>query len=475
MNMHRALGIQRSSETQHSNMGVCGAMSTSLSILPSFEEKYLKVPDSLHVLTEKEQTTNLISSRAIPSASKSGTVGHLLSSTSGPHKDFHFSPTPSQESRQHNYPFISSEASAATCQSSLSNIHSTSLDNYPMENSNNSWGEDAYHDCINFSMNVPVQNDQVESLAVVMTSDDQVKRSDWQDWSDQLINDDDVLDSSWSDILVDINPPDTKFLGESEVHACQSDTLPPPPPLPAAAAALSGQSCLVGSPSSTAALTKPRMRWTPELHEVFVEAISKLGGSEKATPKGVLKLMNVEGLTIYHVKSHLQKYRTARYKPEPSEGIPEKKTTNVTEMPSLDLKTTMGITEALRMQMEVQKQLHEQLEIQRKLQLRIEEQGKYLEMMFEKTKDIGKDLKVSSSSRTDEHPSPSNKTKHTSPNNRSEALEKDPVSLNDRSNSGGNSPDKKAREDHESDDRDMCCSPPSKRAKTEETSGFHES
>ncbi|KAF0890983.1 hypothetical protein E2562_005092 [Oryza meyeriana var. granulata] len=139
---------------------------------------------------------------------------------------------------------------------------------------------------------------------------------------------------------------------------------------------------LTGS-AGAGAPSKTRIRWTQDLHERFVDCVNQLGGADKATPKGILKLMNSDGLTIYHIKSHLQKYRIAKYMPASSEGKQQEKRATGNDMQNLDPKTGMQITEALRVQLDVQRSLHEQLEIQRSLQLRIEEQGKKLQKMFE--------------------------------------------------------------------------------------------
>ncbi|XP_030452872.1 myb family transcription factor RLI1 isoform X1 [Syzygium oleosum] len=136
------------------------------------------------------------------------------------------------------------------------------------------------------------------------------------------------------------------------------------------------------SPTVSVLSNKMRIRWTQDLHEKFVECVNCLGGAEKATPKAILKLMDSDGLTIFHIKSHLQKYRIAKYMPDSAEGRTARRT-NSNEVPQIDIKNSLQIREALQLQLDVQRHLHEQLEIQRTLQLRIEEQGRQLRMMFD--------------------------------------------------------------------------------------------
>ncbi|XP_026439645.1 myb family transcription factor PHL7-like [Papaver somniferum] len=68
--------------------------------------------------------------------------------------------------------------------------------------------------------------------------------------------------------------------------------------------------------SDGSAGNKQRFKWTPELRSRFEEAVNHLGGPDRATPKGILKAMTLPGLNIYHVKSHLQKYRISEFIPE---------------------------------------------------------------------------------------------------------------------------------------------------------------
>jgi hypothetical protein len=122
----------------------------------------------------------------------------------------------------------------------------------------------------------------------------------------------------------------------------------------------------------------------------------------EATPKTVMRVMGVKGLTLYHLKSHLQKYRLGKqFHREGS--VPEAKdvlhgssdgqvvnnaaSQTMTTPKSQNSQESFQITEAIRMQMEAQRRLQEQLEIQRNLQLRIEAQGKYLQSILEKAKE----------------------------------------------------------------------------------------
>ncbi|MCO5581377.1 hypothetical protein L7F22_035259 [Adiantum nelumboides] len=144
---------------------------------------------------------------------------------------------------------------------------------------------------------------------------------------------------------------------------------------------------------------KPRLRWTADLHKRFADAVAQLGGADKATPKSVMRVMNVKGLTLYHLKSHLQKYRLGK-QPHKEVNTEINKTGNMgvlqgghkseahflTTANSTTAMTdqAMQIAEALRIQLEVQNRLHEQLEVQRQLQQRIEAQGVYLQTILEK-------------------------------------------------------------------------------------------
>ncbi|KAK1425782.1 hypothetical protein QVD17_21141 [Tagetes erecta] len=143
---------------------------------------------------------------------------------------------------------------------------------------------------------------------------------------------------------------------------------------------------------------KPRLKWTPELHQRFVDAVFRLGGPEKATPKSLMRVMNIRGLTLYHLKSHLQKFRLGKIQQSPAcseskqEEFVDDHRSDITSIDHNDvtpnqINESFRIAQALQMQMEVQRKLHEQIEVQRHLQLRIEAQGKYLQSVLKKAQD----------------------------------------------------------------------------------------
>ncbi|KAK9154610.1 hypothetical protein Sjap_002090 [Stephania japonica] len=122
-------------------------------------------------------------------------------------------------------------------------------------------------------------------------------------------------------------------------------------------------SCASHVSSQAPVSNKRRIRWTQDLHEKFVESVKCLGGAENATPKAILKLMKSDELTIFHVKSHLQKYRFAKFLPDSAEG----KTEDDEYLSSMN-------------------------QIQQNLQKRIEEQGERLKQILDQQQKAKKNL-----------------------------------------------------------------------------------
>ncbi|KAK6263389.1 hypothetical protein QUC31_009205 [Theobroma cacao] len=96
---------------------------------------------------------------------------------------------------------------------------------------------------------------------------------------------------------------------------------------------------------------KPRLRWTADLHDRFVDAVTKLGGPDRSS--------------YVQFSNH-------------SPGT-------ITNSPSADNdQRQIPVADALNTHLEVRRTLQEQLEVQKKLQMRVEAQGRYLQAILEK-------------------------------------------------------------------------------------------
>ncbi|KAL7244517.1 hypothetical protein ACSBR1_016703 [Camellia fascicularis] len=138
---------------------------------------------------------------------------------------------------------------------------------------------------------------------------------------------------------------------------------------------------------------KPRLRWTADLHDRFVDAVTQLGGPTKATPKAILRTMGVKGLTLFHLKSHLQKYRLGKQSGKdlgeaPKDGISASyplesphASNSSPSLPTTDMNEGYEVKEALRAQMEIQSKLHLQVEAEKHLQIRQDAERRYMAML----------------------------------------------------------------------------------------------
>lgn len=167
-------------------------MSSSSRVLPTpLENKYMKPPDSFQLSPVRDLAANSASSNSIRSA--------------GNPDDIPFSAV-SQHDRQYQDPSFISQSLGDNVSSK---IHSTTFISHPQDSEDISWGPDPFEDILGFSENVSVQHDQVENSSCYI-NDDNVKRSDFGEWVEQLMSIDDSLHPNWSQLLGDDNVAEPK-------------------------------------------------------------------------------------------------------------------------------------------------------------------------------------------------------------------------------------------------------------------------
>lgn len=203
MEARPAFSIERGAK-QLNSMG----MSSPLPVNPTpLEGTYLKLPDSQQAFVEKERMARPLTHSS--HSNSSGAVGHMFSSSPGYSTDLHISSLSPHGKHSRNPHFISHSSSTMASlplsySSSTGPLPSTTSSCYSKE-SNGSWAADSLPNILDFPVNTSIKGSQVENSACnVMTTDEYGKKNEWQEWADQLINDDDdVLTSNWNDILVD--------------------------------------------------------------------------------------------------------------------------------------------------------------------------------------------------------------------------------------------------------------------------------
>ncbi|KAL5061764.1 hypothetical protein RYX36_023501 [Vicia faba] len=127
---------------------------------------------------------------------------------------------------------------------------------------------------------------------------------------------------------------------------------------------------------------KPRLRWTVELHERFIDAVAQLGG-----PDSTRLLPLFFSFMWCELYNKQKKFRLGK---QPHKEFNEQSIKDGMRVSAFELQRNTGTSSSMtgrnmnEMQMEVHRRLHEQLEVQKHLQLRIEAQGKYMQSILEK-------------------------------------------------------------------------------------------